>query len=199
MKFQQNRDIVLASGSPRRKDYLERYNLQFRIQTGDIDETPHTGETPLDFVERMAKEKAMAVIKNCTTDEIVIAADTIVVFDGKILGKPETPNDALRMLSELNGSIHQVITGYAIFDCRDKSIIQKAATTEVEFNQLSESFLRSYAATDEPHDKAGSYSIQGIGTALVKKINGSYNNVVGLPIEQLLDDLLRQNYLTIEN
>ena len=197
MKFKQNKKIVLASQSPRRKEYLNRYSLEFRIVTGDIDETAHPQEAPLDFVKRMAREKAEAVIQQCESDEIVIAADTIVVHDGAILGKPTSHADAFQMLKKLNGEIHQVITAYVIHDCSLQTSIQKNATSRVKFKPVGEPLLQTYANTQDPLDKAGSYSVQEFGTFLVEKIDGSINNVIGLPIEMVIEDMLEKNYLTI--
>jgi len=196
MKFQQNRFFVLASGSPRRKEYFERYQFDFRIQTADIDESNQAGEEPLAFVKRLAQEKALAVLASCDSNEIVIAADTIVVFEDQILGKPADQQAVLPMLETLNGKSHQVITAFAILDCRNQDLSVKAITTDVEFRQVSQGMLQAYAASTDPLDKAGSYSIQGHGTFLVKSIHGSHNNVVGLPIEVLIEDFLRLGYLT---
>jgi len=195
MDFIQKRNIVLASGSPRRKAYLDRYSLKFRILTGSVDEISQLGEDPVSFANRMASEKADAILNECHADEIVIAADTIVVFDGKILGKPNSQVDIYPMLSVLNGNKHEVITSYVIHDCQNNSRIQNKAITEVTFHNLPANILKIYASSNEPQDKAGSYSIQGVGTFLVSSINGSYNNVVGLPIELLIRDMIELGYL----
>lgn len=195
MDFIQKRSIVLASGSPRRKAYLERYSLDFRILTGSVDETPHLNEKPVSFAKRMANEKADVILNNCNADEIVIAADTIVVFKGKIVGKPHSRKDVFPMLEMLNDEQHEVITSYIIHDCQDHSRTQNEVTTEVIFRKIPVEILKSYANSEEPQDKAGSYSIQGIGTFLVSSINGSYNNVVGLPIELLIKNLIDLGYL----
>ncbi len=190
MHFDQHKTIVLASGSPRRKDYLEKYNLQFQIVTGDVDEAVIPGEQPSAFASRMAKEKAAAVVQKCGENAVIIAADTIVVFEDKILGKPNSMNGVLPMLKQLNGKVHQVITAYQVIDKAEKQEVNRSVTTEVCFNKLSDQLLKSYAQSEEPLDKAGAYSIQGLGTVLVHSIKGSYNNVVGLPIEVLLQDLI---------
>jgi septum formation protein len=190
MHLAQYKPIVLASGSPRRKDYLNKYNLNFEIITGNIDESVRPGELPEYFARRMALEKANAVLPKCTSDAVVIAADTIVVFENEILGKPASPADVLPMLKKLNGKTHNVITAYQIVDKDTGEEISRSAFTEVRFNHLSNHLLQAYSESEEPLDKAGAYSIQGLGTVLVESINGSYNNVVGLPVEMLLQDLI---------
>lgn len=195
MKFDQLRPIILASGSPRRKNYLKRYGFQFEIITADIDEQVKKGEDPYCYAKRLSIEKASAVRNKCSADKIIIAADTIVVQQDKILGKPSSPDDVLPALMFLNGKKHQVITAYAILDNKTGDIIQNSISTEVEFFELPEVQLKRYAESTEPLDKAGSYSIQGVGTFLVKSIKGSYNNVVGLPVEYLIQDLAEKNYI----
>ncbi len=197
MMFKQNRKFVLASGSPRRQKYLERYNLKFSILTSSIDETVYEGEEPVAYARRLAKEKGLVVAEKLNDSEIVIAADTIVVIDNGILGKPENNHSVLPMLNKLNGNSHLVITAYFIYDCNNHLEILKDVATKVIFNKVSNDLLTAYAASEEPLDKAGAYSIQGIGTFLVDSIEGSYNNVVGLPIESLLQDLLDNQFLSI--
>lgn len=190
MNVKQIKPIVLASGSPRRRSYLERYGLKFEVKKADIDESTLPNEVPIDFAVRMASEKAQAVLETCENTTAVIAADTIVVLEKEVLGKPGKREEILPMLKKLNGKMHQVITAYQIVDKSTNQTINRSALTEVQFNQLDNELLASYAKSEEPIDKAGSYSIQGLGTLLVKSINGSYNNVVGLPIEMVLQDLI---------
>ena len=190
MRFIQSRKIILASGSPRRKAYLERYGLRFDVAKAEIEESALPGEQPLAFSQRMAEEKADFVIRKYEREGVIIAADTIVVFNGEILGKPASRDNVLPMLKLLNGQTHEVITSYVVSDSLDSRKIRHSVKTDVEFNKLDDSQLHAYAESNEPLDKAGAYSIQGIGTFLVKAINGSYNNVVGLPIEVLLQDLI---------
>lgn len=197
MMYKQNRPITLASGSPRRKSYLERYQLSFQVKTADVDETVRNGESPIGFAKRLAKEKGAKVSEGLTGDEIIISADTIVVLDNEILGKPETKMGVLPMLQRLNGKEHQVITSFFVYDRQTGYEVQREVITRVIFNQIPEKQLAAYAALEEPLDKAGAYSIQGIGTFLVKAIEGSYNNVVGLPIEELLQIMLDNNWLSI--
>jgi len=193
--FKQSRQIILASGSPRRRQYLERYKLQFDIRKGDVDESINNDKNPDKYAERMAREKGMVVAETLTNNEIVISADTIVVLDNQIIGKPKDKDDVLPMLKKLNGNSHQVITAYFIYDCLSGQEISRTVITRVEFNQVADEQLQAYADLEEPLDKAGAYSIQGIGTFLVKSIEGSYNNVVGLPIEVLLQDLIDNKWL----
>lgn len=193
--FQQNRDFILASGSPRRKQYLERYHLRFDIITADIDESLIPGEKPAAYARRLSREKGMRVAGRGGGNEVVIAADTIVILEDRILGKPEGRADVLPMLIQLNGKEHQVMTSFFVFDKKTGEQIHGEVTTTVIFDHLPLAQLSVYAATEEPLDKAGAYSIQGIGTFLVKSINGSYNNVVGLPIEVLLQVLLENGYI----
>ncbi|MBU2511706.1 septum formation protein Maf [bacterium] len=197
MKIEQNRPIVLASGSPRRKEYLERYGLKFEIITGNVDEVTTQNESPPAFSQRMAEEKARDVEVRCGKDSVIIAADTIVVFENEILGKPGSNKNALPMLQQLNGNQHEVITSYFVLDCRDGKQVQKSVKTKVLFNRLPDEIIRNYADSTEPLDKAGAYSIQGVGTILVKSIEGSYNNVVGLPIEELFQDLLELGVVSV--
>lgn len=197
MKFNQNKDIVLASGSPRRKDYLERYQLNYRIIKPDIDETPETGELPVPFAKRMAKEKLESITADLFENEVALSADTIVVFEDQILGKPSSKKDAFQMLKKLNGQKHFVITAYALLLKAQNKLTVNSVCTTVIFNQLSENMLHTYVDSEEPLDKAGSYSIQGDGTFLVNKIDGSYNNVVGLPIEQVIQDFINLEVIHI--
>jgi septum formation protein len=198
MNFNQHKKIVLASGSPRRRAYLEKYQLKFQIITGEVDETVIDGESPEDYSQRMAQEKAQAVFESCDQNTVIIAADTIVVLEGKILGKPVTRQEVLPMLQCLNGNLHQVITSYQLIDCQENKRINRSVSTGVRFNILPEWLLKAYAESDEPLDKAGAYSIQGLGTILVHSISGSYNNVVGLPIEILMQDLLNLGVISIK-
>ncbi len=191
MRFKQTKKIILASGSPRRKAYLERYQFDFEIRKAGIDESSKPGEEPLEFASRMAEEKAGSVSCQELNGSVIIAADTIVVYEGEILGKPNDRNGVLPMLKKLNGKTHEVITAYVILDPADSTKIRHYVRTEVTFKTLPDELLQAYAASEEPLDKAGAYSIQGNGTFLVESIKGSYNNVVGLPIEVVLQDLIK--------
>ena len=197
--YKQTRSIVLASSSPRRKTFLERFYLEFKVITSPLEEKVKKGELPVEYASRTAREKAESVVSKCLGDEIIISADTIVVFKNKILGKPRSSSDSFAMLKQLNGKTHEVITSYFVYDCQNKEIIQRSISTQVSFIRHPDNLLKTYAESSEPRDKAGGYSIQGVGTFLVDSIVGSYNNVVGLPIEMLLKDLVKKGYLSIAN
>ncbi len=171
--------LVLASQSPRRRELLERAGIPFIVRSKDIDETVQEGEAPQQYVRRLAARKAMAVARGA--DECVLAADTTVVADGMILGKPEDAADAVRMLRLLAGRSHEVITGICMRYRQDLMI--DAAVTVVHFAAISDAEIEAYVATGEPMDKAGAYGIQGQASRYIRGIEGCYFNVVGLPVE----------------
>lgn len=177
--------IVLASQSPRRAEILRQAGIPFSVRPASVDETPRDGERPLDYVARLAEEKAAAV--PAAPDEIVLGADTTVVIDGKMLGKPADEADARRMLALLAGRRHEVMTGICLK--RGEERVQDTAVTEVWFGRVSEDEIAEYAASGEPLDKAGAYAIQGLASKYVDKINGCYFNVVGLPISMVFSHL----------
>jgi septum formation protein len=170
--------LVLASQSPRRAEILRRAGIAFSVRPASIDETPRDGESPLHYVERLAEEKAAAV--SATPQEIVLGADTTVVIDGEMLGKPIDAADARRMLTLLAGRRHEVITGICLK--RGEERVRDSAATEVWFGAMSEEEIAAYAASGEPLDKAGAYAIQGLASKYIDKIHGCYFNVVGLPV-----------------
>jgi septum formation protein len=174
--------LVLASASPRRRDLLSRAGLAFDVQPTDVDETPRPGEAAEPLALRLAEDKAAAIV---APGAIVLAADTIVVRDAVALGKPRDEAEAAAMLRSLSGRRHEVITAFAAV--RGESRIVRPVRTEVVFRDLSEDVIARYVATGEPMDKAGSYGIQGIGAMLVERVSGSYTNVVGLPLVEVLD------------
>ena len=175
-------NIVLASGSPRRRELLTQAGIEYTVDPADIEEV--TTETlPAKVVEDLSRQKALAVWKK-HQGEKVLAADTVVAFDDKILGKPADEEDAFRMLAELSGRVHQVYTGVTIVD-ENGNINTFSECTEVTMYDNSEESIRAYIASKEPMDKAGAYGIQGLGAVLVEKINGDYNNVVGLPLARV--------------
>ena len=183
--------IILASASPRRKELLKFITEDFTVRVSDAEEVIDPDLTAEETVKSLAVIKGEAVAKDFPEDT-VISADTIVVLDGKILGKPADEEDAFRMLKSLSGRTHEVFTGVCvIYD--DKKLVF-AERTEVSFYELSEEEIRAYIATSEPADKAGAYGIQGKGCTLVKCISGDYNNVVGLPVARL-NRLLKENTL----
>ena len=169
--------IVLASGSPRRRSLLELLSPDFSCMNPDVDETPRVGETPRDYVARLAIAKASAVD---APGELILGADTTVTVDNVVLGKPEDREDATRMLSMLSGRSHDVLTGVAV---RCDDVVKSCVVhTLVTFAKLSQRDIARYLDTEEPWDKAGAYAIQGRGGVFVLRIEGSYSSVVGLPL-----------------
>ncbi len=180
--------IILASGSPRRQQYLAEMGVIFTIQTAAVYEHPLDSENPDNFVLRMAGEKAAAVSTEFP-DSWVISADTVVCLDDKILGKPTDAHDAVRLLMTLSGREHYVKTGFCVANGVHGVKIVQLVTTKVFFADFSEAIALAYVAAGESLDKAGAYGIQGKGIFLVKAIEGSYSNVVGLPLYELLEVL----------
>ncbi len=180
--------IILASASPRRKKLLEIFNIPFEIRKACIKEVINHQENPVQIAMALAFEKAFAVSKNCDKEDIVIAADTIVVKD-QILGKPKNFDDAFQMLQRLQNDVHYVITGIAVVQAHTYNKIVDFQQTKVKIKQLTEDFIKRYIDTEEIWDKAGSYAIQGKGSVIVEWIEGDYFNVVGLPIGKLQDIL----------
>ena len=180
--------IILASSSPRRKDLLKLLKLPFDITVRQVDESIEAGLTPAQNVELLALRKAKAVAQELDRG-IVIGADTVVVKDELILGKPKSRTHAAEMLKFLSGSIHEVWTGVAVLDAADGRQQVFSERTEVTLKDLTEEETDGYISTGEPMGKAGSYAAQGIGSVLVKSINGCYFNVVGLPVYRLAEVL----------
>ena len=183
--------IVLASGSPRRKEMLEKYNIEPIIIKSNVEEIINQDEAAEQIAMSLALTKALDVSARFN-DDIVIGADTIVVIDEVILGKPNNEEDAFKMLSMLSGRMHEVITGIAIIKENTNKKIIDYELTKVKFRELSNDLINRYIKTKEPHDKAGSYGIQGIGAILVENIDGCYSNVVGLPLTKI--DILLNKY-----
>ena len=177
--FRTQERLILASGSPRRRDFLAELGIVFEVLAKDIDETPLSGEEPIDFVARLAREKALAVEQ---PGAWVLAADTVVVVDGEILGKPSDEEEACAMLMRLSGRWHEVWTGFSLCRQATGELSTKTVCTRVRFLELTPELCRAYVRTGEPLDKAGAYGIQGKGCFLVPEISGSYTNVVGLPM-----------------
>jgi septum formation protein len=176
------RGLILASASPRRRELLGGLGLRFETRSADVDETPHPGEEAEAYVVRLAREKAAAVAR---PGELVLAADTTVVVDGEILGKPLDAEDARRMLRQLAGREHEVLTGIALAEPNDGDegrIAARADLSRVRMAPLTDEEIDWYVATGEPMDKAGAYGIQGLGSLFVEAVDGNYTNVVGLPI-----------------
>jgi septum formation protein len=173
--------IILASASPRRQELLRNAGISFTVQPADINETPLPGEVPRDCAERLAREKALAVFQR-HPQQCVLGADTIVVVDDAILGKPRDAEDAARMLRLLSGRTHAVITGVCVVGPALRDIKTASERTLVTFCELSDDDIRFYIATGEPMDKAGAYAIQGVASRWIPRIEGDYSNVVGLPV-----------------
>ena len=171
--------LVLASASPRRQELLRNAGIAFKIQPADIPEDPLPGEGAKECAERLAREKALAVARE-RPDDCVLGADTGVVVDGQILGKPTDAADAARMLRMLSGRQHQVITGVCLVAGSNTSV--SSATTVVTVSEITDKEISDYVATGEPMDKAGAYAIQGIASRWIPRIEGDYSNVVGLPV-----------------
>ncbi len=175
--------IILASSSPRRRQLLEQLDWTFDVRAADIDETPQENEAAQPYVERLAREKNLAI--SCPLGSIVIAADTIVSIDGQLLGKPADDAQAHQMLRQLSGRTHEVMTGVAVCNNDSNSMKTFVETTTVHFAELTDDDIAWYVSTGEPTDKAGAYAMQGRGGAFVTAIEGSYDNVIGLPRHRL--------------
>ena len=181
-------EIVLASASPRRKELLANMGLDFEVIVSDAEESAVDKSVPTGiYVQELAFLKAAAVAKKIIKrkNAIIISADTAVVSDGEILGKPEDEDDAFDMLRALSGRTHTVYSGFCVMRLSDGRTVCKDVATEVTFKNLSDERIRRYIKTGEPMDKAGAYGIQALGAMLVEKINGDYFNVVGLPVAEL--------------
>ena len=175
--------MILASQSPRRRELLGQMGFSFTVRPAKGEELPHPELTPAQLVEELARQKALEVSAEAEADDVVVAADTVVAIDGKVLGKPHDKVHAAQMLSALPGREHTVYTGVAVK--RGETLLVEHEATQVRFRPLTEREIDLYIQTGEPMDKAGSYGIQGYGALLVEGIRGDYFNVVGLPICRL--------------
>lgn len=182
-------DIVLASGSPRRKELLTQMGLTFRVVVSDVDESIDKTLPPADQVYTISRRKAQAVAREVGDDKLVIAADTIVALEGEVMGKPHSREEAIHMLSRLSGNTHEVYTGFTLQKGGETDT--QVERTLVTFRVLSEDEIAAYVDTGEPMDKAGAYGIQGLGSMLVRGIEGDYFNVMGLPVCALGQSLLK--------
>lgn len=188
--------LILASASPRRAELLKAAGFEFEVRVTNVDESPRAGESPREYVLRVARDKASAA--QCPDEagrddrRVILAADTTVVVDGEILGKPIDDDDSRRMLSRLSGRAHEVLTGLSIRSGTDER--SAVESTAVWFKPLTDQEIAWYVASGEGRDKAGAYAIQGLGSRFIPRIDGSYSNVVGLPVatvQQLLIELDR--------
>jgi septum formation protein len=192
--------LVLASASPRRQELLRNADIAFTVCPANIPEIPRAGETPKDCAERLAREKALAISRN-QAGSVILGADTIVVIDGEILGKPRDAADAARMLRLLSGRTHQVITGVCLLQTplrtENKELKTgfedtRSETTEVTMTAITDEDIQEYIVTGEPMDKAGAYAIQGFASRWIPRIHGDYFNVVGLPVA-LVQKMLQEH------
>jgi septum formation protein len=189
----QESNIILASSSPRRADLLKTIGVNFELSPSNIHERPHQDEAPADYIIRLARAKVIDAARKRDSG-LVIGADTIVVLDGRILGKPRDDEDAERMLKQLSGRWHAVMTGVALYDAATRREVADYDKTLVRFAQLTDKEIDWYIKTGEPMDKAGSYAIQERGAMFVEEIAGNYHNVVGLPLTLLYRLSKRMGY-----
>ena len=185
----ENLSLILASGSPRRREFFTRMGWTFTVVKPGTEERVHPGETPEQYVRRNAEEKAAdaLALSGIADRAVAVAADTIVVQDGRILEKPKDPADAHRMLRELSGRTHQVMTGLCIRTAG--AMHSRTVVTDVEFKPLTDAEIDAYIRTGEPMDKAGAYAIQGLAAYMIRSVRGSYTNVVGLPLAETVEAL----------
>jgi len=180
--------LILASASPRRRELLQQAGVTFTVIPSNAAEDVLPSEAPAAYALRVAEAKAREV---ATTHpgSVVLGADTIVVINQTILGKPRDHNDGHRMLRLLSGQVHAVMTAFVVIRSDGQAATRQVVTTTVTFKSLSDEQIQAYLATGEPFDKAGAYAVQGLGAALVEKVDGSYTNVVGLPLDEVLEAL----------
>ncbi len=180
--------IILASASPRRKELLERLGLKFQVEPSNYQENIDSRLEPHELARKISLEKA-GIVASRHRNAIVIAADTFIIIDDRILGKPRTEDEARKMLQLINGKSHLVITGFSIVDSSSRRTLSRSVETIVFVRDLSPAEIDAYVATKEPLDKAGAYAIQGLGAVIIERIEGDYFNVVGLPLSALTEAL----------
>ncbi len=188
-----SKKIILASASPRRKKLLEKMQLNFEVHPADIKESEISSPSPQQLVEEISEKKVkeVALQRGHKGPELIIGADTVVVYNDTVIGKPKDKWEAKQILKKLSGTCHQVLTGICVYETQLKKLSQSCVVTDVYFSALSSKEIVKYINTGEPFDKAGAYGIQGRGGIFVRKIEGSYDNVVGLPrfeLRQLLKE-----------
>ena len=186
--------IILASGSPRRRELLKQLAVNFEVAAADIDESYIQGETPRDYVMRLSREKAMAGFDQSGAGLPVMGSDTIVLLDGEILGKPESRLEAETMLQRLSGRTHEVYSGVALV-VNPASVLDTLNITAVTFGEMPLAWIRQYCQTEEPMDKAGAYAVQGATGQYIRRIEGSYSGVMGLPLFETAELLRRAGLL----
>ncbi|MBI4082155.1 MAG: septum formation protein Maf [Candidatus Lambdaproteobacteria bacterium] len=194
--MRQTRPYCLASGSPRRRDLLAQLGLAFSIEATDVDETPRAEEPPERLVSRLAEEKArQALVRR--PDALILAGDTVVVLGSELLGKPRDESDAAAMLRRLSGRTHRVLTGYALLDGPSGGLRAGVVETRVTFRPLPAPWIAWYSRQPECRDKAGAYAAQGLGGLMLGRIEGSFTNVVGFPVEEIVWQLLEAGWLAL--
>jgi len=176
--------LILASASPRRRELLQKVGVAFTVIPSNTPEAAQPGETPQEYALRVAGEKAWEVADK-HPGTWVLGADTIVEIDGEVLGKPRDAADGQRMLSKLSSRTHQVMTAFALLDGDGRVRVRQVVTSRVTFKPLSDAQIGEYLATGEPFDKAGAYAVQGVGASLIERVEGSYTNVIGLPMDEI--------------
>lgn len=187
------KQIILASKSPRRRELLEKAGIKFKIAESKFEEYFDPKLNPRELVEKLSLEKAKAVYRKNSraggNKAIIIAADTLIVCDGKVLGKPKNEKDAKRMLQFLSGKVHSIITAFTIIDGDLNKIITKSEETKIHMRKINDNEINGYVQTNEPFDKAGAYAVQGIAEKFIEKIEGNFDNAVGLPLNSLMKEL----------
>ncbi|WP_456370971.1 Maf family protein [Thermodesulfatator atlanticus] len=192
--FRNLKKLILASQSPRRKELLEQLGIAFSVNPAKLKEPPPEGVSPERYALKLANLKAKEVLSRLQEECFVLAADTIVVCEGKILGKPKDYLHAKEMLELLSGRAHEVYTAYALFGPQGQR--ENIVKTEVYFKKLAEKEILAYLNTEEPWDKAGAYAIQGMASYMVERVAGSVTNVIGLPLKEVVEDLLALKVIT---
>jgi septum formation protein len=189
--------LILASQSPRRAELLRNAGISFEVSPADVDESVRAEESPLEYVKRLAQEKALTVLETASAGAVVLGADTTVVVDGESLGKPADEAEARRMLERLSGRRHQVMTGVCVAFRNAEGVESfevEPEVTEVQFAAISAEDIAAYVASGEPMDKAGAYAIQGRASRWIPRIEGCYFNVVGLPVARVCEMLARTEW-----
>ncbi len=198
--YKSKESLVLASGSPRRKEILSGLGLSYKIVPSGVDENSAGIEAgPELYCQKWAERKALAVAERLSgEDNWYLAVDTIVVLDGGIMGKPSDAAEAYKYLSSLSGRWHRVVSGYCIHRPLSGEKLLRSVSSEVKFKELDKAEIQAYTQGEEPFDKAGGYAIQGVGAFMVEEIRGSYTNVVGIPLTEVVDDLRRLGVIEVD-
>ena len=185
-------EIIFASKSSGKKQLLKKLGIKFKIDPSDYKERMDLKLRPKELTKYLSYQKAKVVAKKYKS-AIIIATDSFITFEGRLLGKPHTEKKARKMLKELSGKAHSVITGFTIINTKNKKTISKSVETKVYFKKLTQKDIDNYVKTKEPLDKAGAYAIQGLGASLVNRIEGDYSNIIGLPLKTLTESLKKFN------